>query len=110
MIDTNAKTTLDLLYKQPIFRMSLGSKELFHSNMLQWQREVYPVEMSRVFSQLLETEIEVDPYPPGQDVLARADTFLLPLTVCLPWVAPVSAQTVNQDSTLPITYRVSDDS
>jgi hypothetical protein len=41
----------DKLALEPVFQMSLNSKELFHSNILAWFCESYPKEAREVFSQ-----------------------------------------------------------
>ena len=48
-IENSVKT----LQTSPLFQLSLGSKELFHSNFLAWLFEMYPQESGRVISRFL---------------------------------------------------------
>jgi hypothetical protein len=57
MID---EQTISKLKKLPLFNMSLSSKELFHSNFIAWMVEEYPKEMSELFTNLLEKNIEIN--------------------------------------------------
>jgi PD-(D/E)XK nuclease superfamily len=49
------KGNVEKLRESPLFQLSLGSKELFHSNFLAWLFEAYPEESGRVLSRFLKT-------------------------------------------------------
>ena len=53
-IDQNLNKCVGDLRKNPMFNMSLSSKELFHSNFLAWLVENYPKEFDMVFSEILD--------------------------------------------------------
>ena len=53
MTDTKLKEILDHLKANPIFKMSLGSKELFHSNFLEYLWEVNNLMFVRIINTLL---------------------------------------------------------
>jgi len=52
------------LKDSPIFSMSLGSKELFHSNFLAWLTENYPSEMADLFTDLINQSKPSEPILP----------------------------------------------
>lgn len=55
-MNENFLIKLKELEKLPIFKMSLSSKELFHSNFIAWILETYPDEMGKFFSKVLNIE------------------------------------------------------
>ena len=52
--------SLEKLKDSPIFNLSLSSKELFHSNFLNWLIGLYKEEMSKVFSELINESVEIE--------------------------------------------------
>jgi hypothetical protein len=50
---------IELLKQSPMFNLSLSSKELFHSNFIDWLITIDKEAMSKVFSNLLNMEIEI---------------------------------------------------
>lgn len=56
------------LKTSPIFNMSLGSKELFHSNFLAWLTENYPSEMANLFTDLINTYL-INQSEPSEPIL-----------------------------------------
>jgi hypothetical protein len=50
------------LQDEPLFHMSLGSKELFHSNLIGWLAERFPEQMARVFAPWLEASPACSPH------------------------------------------------
>lgn len=59
MIDIENLENIMSIEKLPIFRMSLSSKELFHSNFIAWVMEEYPEIMGKFFCEILEIENEI---------------------------------------------------
>lgn len=53
IIATNTKGAIKTLKESPLFNLSLGSKELFHSNFLHWLANRYPQETGELFSAYL---------------------------------------------------------
>jgi hypothetical protein len=51
-----ALKALNNLKESRLFNLSLGSKELFHSNFIAWLSEKYPCEVGKIFSVFLEGE------------------------------------------------------
>lgn len=47
--DETVKTLCEALEKEPLFHISLGSKELFHSNFLAWFADHFPEQAAAVF-------------------------------------------------------------
>lgn len=47
--DETVRTLCEALEKDPLFHMSLGSKELFHSNFLAWFADYFPEHVAAVF-------------------------------------------------------------
>lgn len=50
---------LDNIKKSPMFNLFLSSKELFHSNFIDWLTNKYPNQLSKVFSNLLDKDIKI---------------------------------------------------
>ena len=44
------------LKKSPIFNLSLGSKELFHSNFIDWLAKNYPQESAKIFARFIKNQ------------------------------------------------------
>ncbi len=49
----------DLLKQSPMFNLSLSSKELFHSNFIDWLITIDKVAMSKLFTTLIKKEFEI---------------------------------------------------
>src|ERR1700676_1892052 len=56
MNPTRSQAEVDILRSSPLFQLSLGSKELFHSNFLAWLFETYPQESGRALSRFLKKD------------------------------------------------------
>lgn len=74
--------TCSNLWSEPLFHLSLNSKELFHSNLLAWFIETYPNEAGLVFGRWVSRQGGVDG-PRVQRVRAHLD-----LAVELPGLNP----------------------
>ena len=53
-MQTSIQTEISDLRQSPLFNLSLGSKELFHSNFLAWLFESYPRESGAMLARFLE--------------------------------------------------------
>ena len=49
---------INKLKESPLFNLSLGSKELFHSNFLYWLGNKYPNEFGKIFKKFLKIETD----------------------------------------------------
>jgi len=52
-MQTSIGMEISYLRSSPLFNLSLGSKELFHSNFLAWLFELYPRELGGALSRFL---------------------------------------------------------
>lgn len=82
-------TIVDLckrLDEEPLFHMSLGSKELFHSNFVAWAVERYPAQMEEAFKPWLPPRTDPDAAGPA---VAERERRHMDLVLRFPGRAPV---------------------
>lgn len=73
----------DLLWDEPMFHLSLNSKELFHSNLLAWFIETYPAEASAAIAPWTSRADEVS------EALVLREQSHLDLAIALPGLRPL---------------------
>jgi hypothetical protein len=84
--DENVATLCAALEKEPLFHMSLGSKELFHSNFLAWFADSFPEQAADVFRPWTVPMVGV-PAGPSEREPAHLD-----LVLHLPGLAPIAVE------------------
>jgi hypothetical protein len=84
--DEIVATLCAALEKEPLFHISLGSKELFHSNFLAWFADYFPEQAAAVFHPW------TDPMPRAQAGLSEREAGHLDLILHLPGLAPIAVE------------------
>src|SRR5947208_16807386 len=84
--DEMVRTRYAALEKEPLFHMSLGSKELFHSNFLAWFADRFPEHAASVFCPWTDPMAEA-PAGPSEREAGHLDLILH-----LPGLAPIAVE------------------
>jgi hypothetical protein len=92
---TELGEVLELLDESPLFHASLGSKELFHSNILAWACHAYPEQLRHVFGSVLCDGNEQD----AKVLRVLRERFNLDLVVAFPGSTPLIIE--NKVKSLP---------
>ena len=84
--DEIVATLCTALEKEPLFHMSLGSKELFHSNFLAWFADCFPEHAAAVFRPW------TVPMTEAQADRSEREPAHLDLVLHLPGLAPIAVE------------------